>query len=49
MSSASWDFCGMRDSWVSNQGLSAAMMGAECSRRAASRTDGSLPRTVFST
>jgi len=37
MSSASWDFCGKRDSWASSHGLSAAMTGAECARRAARR------------
>jgi len=42
MSSASWDFCGMRESWASSHGLSAAMMGAEYSRRAARRTGGVL-------
>ncbi len=49
MSSASLELEEIIDSCFSNHGFRAAMIGAECSRRAASLTWGDAPRTVAST
>ncbi|MHC2762951.1 hypothetical protein ACVIU7_008051 [Bradyrhizobium liaoningense] len=48
MSSASVEPLEIIDSCFSNQGFNAAIMGSECSLRAASRMSGDEPRTMAS-